>query len=111
MEIEDKYFKVCKLSELQESFGARFLINDTDIAVFKIKDEIFVVNNVCPHQQAPFMFEGFVENKKVFCPLHGWCFELKTGNICGNSGGLKSYPSKIIDDIVYVKIEDKKLNW
>ncbi len=79
---KDNYFKVCNTSELKESLGSRFLVNDIDIAVFKVGEKIFVVDNVCPHQQAPFMFEGFVENKTVVCPLHGWCFELDTGNLC-----------------------------
>ncbi|MCP5062412.1 MAG: Rieske (2Fe-2S) protein, partial [Ignavibacteriae bacterium] len=103
---EENYFKVCNLSELKESFGSRFLINDTDIAVFKIGEKIFAVNNVCPHQQAALMFEGFVENETVVCPLHGWCFELETGNLCGGNRGLTSYPFKVIDSEVFVKVEE-----
>jgi len=108
---KENYYKVCNFSELTESFGSRFLVNDTDIAVFKIGEKIFAVNNVCPHQQAPFMFEGFVENENVVCPLHGWCFKLESGNLCGGRRGLTSFPTKVIDDVVYVKVEEKKLNW
>jgi len=108
---EDNFYKVCKVSELQESIGSRFLVNDTDIAVFKIGKKIFAVNNVCPHKQAALMFEGFVENETVFCPLHGWCFQLDNGNLCGGNRGLTSYPSKIIDNEVYVKVVEKKINW
>ena len=47
--MEDGFTKVCRVSELSENQGKRFLINDVDIAVFKVNGEIFVLNNVCPH--------------------------------------------------------------
>ena len=108
---KDNYFKGCNISELKESLGSRFLVNDIDIAVFKIGKKTFAINNVCPHQQAALMFEGFVENETVVCPLHGWCFKLETGNLCGGNRGLTSYPSKVIDGEVYVKVTEKKINW
>ncbi len=108
---EDNYFKVCNIAELKESQGERFLVNDTDIALFKIDGKIYAVNNVCPHKQANIMHEGFVENGCVTCPLHGWTFEIATGNLLGGSRGLKSYPVKIEKDDIYVQVIPKELNW
>ena len=41
--MEEGFTKVCKVSELKENQGKRFLINDVDIAVFKVNEEVFVV--------------------------------------------------------------------
>lgn len=102
---------ICEKSELKESEGVRFLINDVDIALFNIDDEIFAVSNLCPHQHAPFIHEGFVENGCVVCPLHGWTFNLKNGNLHSGSRGLDTFPIKIIDGKVYAKVVAKELNW
>ncbi len=108
---KDNFYKVCKVSDLKESIGERYLVNDTDIALFKINGKIFAVNNVCPHKQANIMHEGFVENECVVCPLHGWTFELSTGNLIGGSRGLKSYPVEIKNEDIYVQVIPKELNW
>jgi len=109
--VTENYFKVCKVSELKEFQGERFFVNDTDIALFKIDNKIFAVNNVCPHKLANVIHEGFVENGCVACPLHGWTFELASGNLLGGSRGLKSYPVKIVNDDIYVEVIPKQLNW
>lgn len=105
------YSFVCKKKDLKDSVGKRIYINDTDVAIFKVGEKIFAVSNVCPHQQASRIYEGFVENNCVVCPLHGWTFNLETGNLHSGSRGLDSYPVKIIDGDIYAKVVSKKLNW
>ena len=109
--MEDGFTKVCRVSELSENQGKRFLINDVDIAVFKVNGEIFVLNNVCPHQHTSVIYDGFVEDGCVVCPAHGWMFNLKTGKQPTGARGLDTYPVKIIDDEVYAIIKAKELKW
>ena len=109
--MENGYTKVCKVSELKENQGKRFLINDVDIAVFKVNDEIFVLGNVCPHQHTSVIFDGFVEDDCVVCPAHGWMFNLKTGKQPTGARGLDSYPVRIIDDEVFALVKAKELKW
>ena len=105
------YTKICKVSDLKENNGKRFLVNDVDIAIFKIDDEIFVVSNICPHQHTALIYDGFVEDGCVVCPAHGWMFNLKTGKQPTGANGLKTYPAKIINDEVYVLVNKKELKW
>ena len=109
--MENGYTKVCKVSELKENQGKRFLINDIDIAVFKVNDGIFVLGNVCPHQHTSVIFDGFVEDDCVVCPAHGWMFNLKTGKQPTGARGLDSYPVRIIDDEVFALVKAKELKW
>ncbi|HED07916.1 MAG TPA: Rieske (2Fe-2S) protein, partial [Ignavibacteria bacterium] len=44
------FTKVCALHELKNSEGKRFIVNDIDLALFKIEEEVFALNNICPHQ-------------------------------------------------------------
>ena len=109
--MEDRFTKVCTVSELRENQGKRFLINDVDIAVFKVNGEIFVLNNVCPHQHTSVIYDGFIEDGCVVCPAHGWMFNLKTGLQSTGARGLDSYQVKIIDDEVFAIVKAKELKW
>ena len=109
--MDQGYKKVCKVSDLYESRGTRFLINDVDIAIFKINGEVFAVSNTCPHQHTSVIYDGFVEDGCVVCPAHGWMFNLKTGKQPTSARGLDSYPVKIIDDEVFVLVKAKELKW
>ena len=109
--MDQGYKKVCKVSDLYESRGKRFLINDVDIAIFKINGEVFAVSNTCPHQHTSVIYDGFVEDGCVVCPAHGWMFNLKTGKQPTGARGLDSYLVKIIDDEVFVLVKPKELKW
>lgn len=108
---ENGYKFICNKSDFEERIGKRFIVNDVEIAVFKVKDEIFVLNNICPHQQSHIIYDGAIEDEFVVCPAHGWKFNLRTGKKESGSNGLQVYPVEIIDNKIYVKVHTKKTNW
>ncbi|MFC2103364.1 Rieske (2Fe-2S) protein [Bacteroidota bacterium] len=108
---DDVFTFVCNLSDLKNDIGKRFIIDETDIAVFKSGNKIYALNNVCPHQHTALIYDGFVEDGCVICPAHGWKFNLHDGRKPGGSRGLDSYEVKLIDDDVYVQVISKDLNW
>jgi len=109
--MEAGFKKLCKFSELIEKQGKRFLINDVDVAVFKVNGEIYVLNNTCPHQHTTVIYAGFIEEGCVVCPAHGWMFNLKTGKQPTGARGLDSFPVKIVNDEVYALVKTKELKW
>jgi nitrite reductase/ring-hydroxylating ferredoxin subunit len=108
---DESYQKVCSLDDLQDGRGKRFLIDDVEIALFKIDGKVHALSNICPHQHTALIFEGFLEDNCVVCPSHGWKFDIKTGKKPSGSNGLETYKVKLVSDDVYVKINQKKLNW
>ena len=105
------FVKICKFNELRDSEGRRFIVDDTEIAVFNINKEIFALSNICPHQHTALIYDGFLEDGCVVCPAHGWMFDLRTGKTPSGGRGLDVYEVKIFDEEVYVKVEKKKYNW
>lgn len=105
------FTKVCSLDELSENVGKRFYIDDTDIAVYKHKGQVYAVNNICPHQWSALMYDGYIEGECVVCPIHGWMFSLKTGRTPSGVGRLDVYKTAVIDDEVYVKVTKKEYKW
>lgn len=109
--IDNEFKKVCKVSELKEKIGKRVMIDDVDVALFKVNNEIFALSNVCPHKHAAIIYDGFIEENKVYCPAHGWAFNLDTGKVGTTNRGLDKYEVKIENDDIYVKVFKKELNW
>ena len=108
---EISFTKICSVHDIEEDAGKRFIINETEIAVFKTNGNIFALSNICPHQQTALIYDGFIEEGCVVCPAHGWKFDLRTGNKKSGGRGLDSYEVKIIDEIIYVKVVPKRFNW
>jgi len=110
--LEDEGFTfICSMDELKESIGRKFIVNEIEIAVFKINSEVFAVSNICPHQQTHLIYDGFVEDEFVVCPAHGWKFNLRTGKKDSGSNGLQVYPVEVVEGKVYFKVTPKELRW
>lgn len=109
--IEEGFQFVCKLDELKDKVGKRFILDEVEIALFKINSDVFALSNICPHQQTNLIYDGFIEEDYVVCPAHGWKFNLRTGKKDSGSNGLNSYPIKVFEDKVYIKVHSKKLGW
>jgi nitrite reductase [NAD(P)H] small subunit len=69
---------LCELSELTEGQGKFVQIDGFALAVFLDDDQVFVIDNECPHA-AGSLAQGDIQCGCVVCPLHGWAFNLATG--------------------------------
>jgi nitrite reductase/ring-hydroxylating ferredoxin subunit len=99
-----EFVKIAKMQDIPEKEGQRFDVDGLDIVVFKINGEIFVINNLCPHQHAPVLFEGGLNGYALSCPLHGWVFDLKSGQSSNGQSKLKKYPHKLDDEDILIEI-------
>lgn len=89
-------------SELTAGFGTIVKREGQVLAVFLVDDEVYAIDNTCPHQGAP-LAKGFVDGNFVYCPLHDWCFDVTTGEAPGFPGvSVTSYPLQVIGDEVHL---------
>lgn len=105
------FVQLCSINDLNEAQGKRFIVGETEVAVFKINNAVFALSNICPHQHSALIFDGFIENGYVVCPAHGWMFDLATGKTPSGSKGLDNYTVKVIDGKVFVKVSKKEFKW
>lgn len=105
------FFKVCRADDLENNTGKRFIVDDVDVAVFKVDNEIYALSNICPHQHSPLIYDGFLEDGCVVCPAHGWMFNLETGKTPTGQRGLNSFEVRIEDGMVFAKVFKKVLKW
>ncbi|MBI3879774.1 MAG: Rieske 2Fe-2S domain-containing protein [Verrucomicrobia bacterium] len=69
---------LAQLSDLPAGRPLRVRSGEREIALFLLDGEVFALDDRCPHKAGP-LGEGFCENGQVFCPLHGWGFDIRTG--------------------------------
>jgi 3-phenylpropionate/trans-cinnamate dioxygenase ferredoxin component len=69
--------RVCSKSDLAPGEVKR--IDDPAIAVFNVGGTLFAISDTCTHAEAS-LSEGRVDGETVECPLHGACFDLRTGD-------------------------------
>src|SRR4051812_19460147 len=69
---------VCKVQEVPDGEGKTVAVGKKLIAVFRVGNEVFAIDDVCPHMGAS-LSGGYVEDGIVTCPWHAWRFRLSDG--------------------------------
>lgn len=107
---EPIFVKICRADKLIPNRGTCFRLDDeNEAAVFRIGDEVFAVDNVCPHNHIPEIYNGHIEGRTVSCPVHGFTFSLETGEQPTGFGcRLRTFKVKIEEGFVYVEIPQEK---
>jgi nitrite reductase/ring-hydroxylating ferredoxin subunit len=89
---------------LPEAGGKELAVDGQRICLFKYNGEVFATAALCPHKGVP-LAVGCVENGAVICAMHGWEFDLKTGN-CRNVSGreVKTFPVQVERGMIRVRL-------
>lgn len=100
-----EFIKICALSDILPNEPLIVEINGEPVALCRIGEQVYALEDVCPHQGASFE-GGEIEDEVLTCPLHGWRANICTGqSLEAPSLKIKTYDTKIEDGIVYVRFE------
>lgn len=72
------YKPVADVSQLRDGQGISVFAEGRNLALFKIGENVFALDGVCPHKGAP-LGNGWCEEGVVACPMHGWRFDIRSG--------------------------------
>ena len=90
--------------DLRPGECARFELPDGDeLAVYNVGGEYYATGNFCPHKGAP-LSDGSLCGYVIECGLHGWQFDVRTGECLTVAEQIRTYPVKIEDGVVKVEI-------
>ena len=93
----------CSADDVSEGSPEVAEIDGTQIAIFYADGEYFAVDNTCPHQGGP-LGDGKVEDACVYCPWHGWQFDLESGEHVHGKGTAATYEVRVEAGDVYVVV-------
>ena len=100
--LED-FVLVAKVVDIPEGKGTVVKAKGKQIALFRVKDTFYAINNVCPHQGAS-LAKGRLKRYVVSCPLHDLQFDIRSGfQTDGGGCGVAAYDVHVENGNVYVK--------
>jgi methionine sulfoxide reductase heme-binding subunit len=74
----ENFETIAHLDELESGKGKIVKFSGKEIAIFKIDNKVFAIDNECKHQGGP-LGEGICNDGIVTCPWHNWRYDIKTG--------------------------------
>ncbi len=104
-----EYFRICSSRDISEKKGRRFRFGNDyieQVAVFRVKGNLYCLANVCPHRYVDKIFDGIIDDMKIICPAHGWTYHLESGNNVNPNQGvknLKKFNVFELDGFVYLE--------
>ena len=96
------FVKVASKSELGPGGVKKVEVAGAEVALFNIDGNFYAIEEMCPHRGGP-LSEGFVEDKVVTCPWHGWQYDVASGACLTNPAVIqKRYEVKVEGDDILV---------
>ena len=98
------FVKVASVNDLGPGENKVVDVNGNEIALFNVNGQFFAINNTCPHRGGS-LGEGMLEGEVVTCPLHGWQFDVKTGQNARMPGpNVSCFKTKVEGNDVFVSL-------
>ena len=74
-----------------------------ELALYNVDGEFYATENSCPHQGAP-LAQGILCEHVIECGLHGWQFDVRTGECLTVDERIETYRVVIEDGSVKIVI-------
>jgi nitrite reductase/ring-hydroxylating ferredoxin subunit len=100
-----EFHNVAKTTSLDEDEAVQVLVNGQEIAIYNLDGTYYATDDICTHAYAS-LADGYIEGTNIECPLHGGCFDIKTGKATTApcTVDLKTYEVKIEGEDILVGI-------
>ncbi len=102
-----EFVRVAKSDEIQDGQTRSFDLGDLRVALCRVGEEYFAIEDVCTHDGAP-LGEGCLRGFEIECPRHGARFDVRDGHVTRMpaAAAVDSFAVKVEGGEVFVKIED-----
>jgi nitrite reductase (NADH) small subunit len=87
--------------------GKMVTVNGRHVALFRLGDDFFAIDNLCLHKAGP-LCEGQIDEKDVVtCPWHGWSYEIRTGTLVQDPRvGVSRHEVRVEDGRISIRLTD-----
>jgi 3-phenylpropionate/trans-cinnamate dioxygenase ferredoxin subunit len=101
--------RLCQLAEVADATALRVELAEIDVAVVRVGDEVFALEDVCSHAEFP-LTDGEVDGTTIECALHGSRFDLRTGKPLGPPATqpVRTFPVSVTNGDVYIDMENNQ---
>ena len=102
MKIEE-FERVARIDEITPARPKRVMVGGFEIILFRSGNEIFAIENLCPHQQFSVFHQGVLDGYILTCPMHSWSFDIRSGKAVTGSGRLRTFEVRVVGNEVLIK--------
>jgi nitrite reductase (NADH) small subunit len=85
--------------------GRSVRVGGARLAIFRLPEGWAAIDHACPHEAGP-LSDGLVADACVTCPLHGWRFDLRTGERAGGGPGVAVHEVRERDGVLEVRLAE-----
>ena len=97
-----EFVAVAEVNQVPKDRGLSVAVAGRGFALFNVGGQFYALDGQCPHRGGP-LGEGFTEDGRVYCPLHGWEFDVKTGACINNpEKPVACFPARVMDGKVEI---------
>jgi nitrite reductase (NADH) small subunit len=110
VENEIAWLPVASLQQVK-AHPTRVRVNAQWIGLYWHGEELFALEDECPHASAP-LTDGTLHSDGVIeCALHGWRYQLLTGQSpLAYQGCVRTFPVRAEGDVVFVQVSNAPTN-
>jgi naphthalene 1,2-dioxygenase system ferredoxin subunit len=104
-----RWTEIMPAADLERGGMLGLEIGARTIAIYHLEDDSFhATDNICTHAFAH-LSDGWLEGGVVECPLHGGCFDVRTGKaVCAPvTEGLATYPVEVRGGKLFALLENE----
>ena len=98
-------FALCEAADVSEGACKSFIVEGRRIALYNVDGSFYATQDICLHKGG-LLGRGTLDGPVVTCPLHGWRFNVVTGECLTHSQTrkLKLYTTTVEGDSVSVEL-------
>lgn len=103
--MRDSFINVAEADSIPHGHGRTVSVRGREFAVWNLDGQFYCMDDLCPHRGSS-LGAGNLSNRVVYCPMHGWGFDVKTG-ACESRPDrpVKTYPTRVVEGQVQIQIE------
>jgi nitrite reductase (NADH) small subunit/3-phenylpropionate/trans-cinnamate dioxygenase ferredoxin subunit len=99
-----RWIAVAEVASLPPGEGRSVQVGRRCFALWNVDGVFHALDDACPHKGAP-LGAGTLHEGTVFCPLHGWAFDVRTGACHGNPRkAVQTHATRVADGQVWLAV-------
>lgn len=109
---DTEWTSICRIDDIVPDTGVCALVAGRQVAVFRVKEELYAIDNIDPHSGAAVLSRGLVgslgDRVVVASPIHKQHFDLRTGECLeAPQHGVQAWQVRRDGDLVQVRCADR----
>ena len=103
MTAANRLLALCHTADVPDDEGLQVTIDDFVVAVFKVGDRYYVINEHCTHGPG-LLSEGDVDGEIVECNFHHGAFNIRTGQVVAPpcTVPIRTYHAEVREGQIYI---------